>query len=127
MKQVAKCPLGSGPGLVRGHFLPPCRRGQEEGKAAMGPTDKGCQRAELGLGGLVLGEMRSGPAQLNPGHPHPHPPGTSISVAESHNQAQPSRGGPGMVGESQKNTLPPKDLLKKSLTDFSLLPQAFIA
>lgn len=35
IKQVAKCPLGSSPGLVRGHFLSRCGKEQEEDRAAL--------------------------------------------------------------------------------------------
>lgn len=35
IKQVAKCPVGSGPGLVRGRFLSCCGREREEDRAAL--------------------------------------------------------------------------------------------
>lgn len=65
IKQVANCPLGSSPGLVRGRFLSRCGKEQEEHSAALIPQGRGfrCDLASETGWAPALG-LRAGPGLL---------------------------------------------------------------
>lgn len=117
IKSVAKGWLGSGPGLVRGHFRPRCGWGREEGRTSMIQQGKGVQGlAGLGAGGQDLGlaacQTPPFPAEFHP---------TREAAMRPRGAVQ----GLALLGGKLGKMNLPKDILKKFSPIPSLLPQAF--
>lgn len=134
IKQVANCPLGSRPGLVRGRFLSRCGKEQEEDRAALSPQGHGfrCGPAS-GHGGVGSGSEAESRAWLNstlasPTRTLPSASSTGIIQAQGDDQPQPELWRAWhWWGKARKMHFSLKTC-KKILTDFfSLLPQAFTA